>query len=127
MMSSYRPERTQRSFKSALLERSLASFKSYSVSPKPICTLAAVGSSGKQADDFCKVLWRVDVVRPSGRRHHVEELWVTLQDLAGAGVSGEPVQFGPQFFREDDWGAPFLAAGGDCDGGARPFVTPRAQ
>src|ERR1700692_3293289 len=109
MMAVYRPDRRHagrleaalrafRSFKLALLERSLA------LLPMLPSRLTRRGrlrpfprlSPGKQGEDLCVVLRRVDIVGAAGRRHGVEELWVSVEDLPCAGIALQCVQVVPK-------------------------------
>src|SRR5436190_24081475 len=126
-MSSYSPARTHSSppvgrwpeeplgtsFKSSLLERSLAPLlmlRPYqpaapATSPRRGRTvfLSALARplAREEADDLGVVVWRVDVVGPAGSRDHVEQLGPSLQDLSRARVARQGEELLPQLAGED--------------------------
>src|SRR5712691_5458612 len=95
-MSVYSPERIQ-PFKSSLIERSLE--RSYALQ---VLDVLAGLLPREQADDLGVIVGRVDVVRPAGRGHHVEQLRQAVQDLASARVAAQGEQLAPQLAREHD-------------------------
>src|SRR3989442_13793653 len=120
-MSWKSPAFTQPSFKSSLLERSLAP----STMVRGLGALAGAAAR-KQADDLRVVVRRVDVVGPTRRRHDVEQLGPALQHLAGAGVSRQREKLAPQLARQDHgWRPAFRARGRDRR--TRAFSTPGTQ
>src|SRR3989442_12083247 len=100
-MSWKSPAFTQPSFKSSLLERSLAP----STMVRGLGALAGAAAR-KKAGDLRVVVPRVDVVGPTRRRHDVEQLGPALQHLAGAGGSRPREKLAPQLAREDHRRAP---------------------
>src|SRR2546426_11203319 len=99
------PAFTQPSFKSSLLERSLAP----STMVRGLGALAGAAAR-KQADDLRVVVRGVDVVGPTRRRHDVEQLGPAPAHLAGAGVSRPRQQFAPPLPRPGPGRRPALRA-----------------
>src|SRR5438132_10463027 len=120
-MSWKSPAFTLPSFKSSLLERSLAP----STMVRGLGALAGA-AAGKQADDLLVVVRRVDVVGPAGRGHDVEQLGPALEHLARAGVPGQREEIAPQLARQDDGRRPAFRARGR-DRRSRAFSTPGPQ
>src|SRR5436309_14661416 len=128
-MSWKSPAFTQPSFKSSLLERSLARMKCYAVvrstgssphlrgrsailagAPHLVGSLSPLAGAAarKQADDLLVVVRRVDDVRSAGRGHDVEQLGPALEHLARAGVPSQREEIAPQPARQDHGRRPAL-------------------
>src|SRR5437773_6135926 len=128
-MSSYSPARTQpESFKSSLLERSLAPLLMLRPSGRHAPATAHEGGvlllsalagplAREEADDLGVVVRRVDVVGPAGGRDHVQQLGPPFQDLPCARVARQGEQLVPQLAGEDDGGRPPFVALRDGDRG----------